>query len=143
MNQRGFATLEVILMVMVIGILASIAVPRFTNVTAAANTAKIQADLSTIETAVAIYKMEYGEDKTPDFTALKNAGYLQAKPQAPSGSAYMQKGESANTSTVESISATADYTITYDSTTKAAEVKFDGLTADKFYLPKKTTPSGE
>ena len=52
MNQRGFATLEVILMVMVIGILASIAVPRFSNVTASANTAKIQADLATIDTAI-------------------------------------------------------------------------------------------
>lgn len=60
MNQRGFATLEVILMVMVIGILASIAVPRFTSVTTAANTAKIQADLSTIDTAIAVYYMEHG-----------------------------------------------------------------------------------
>ena len=136
MNQRGFATLEVILMVMVIGILASIAVPRFTNVTAAANTAKIQADLSTIETAVAIYRMEYGEDKEPTFDNLVTAGYLQAKPKAPSGSAYKENG---TTSEVAAITAGADYTITYNSTTKAAEVKFDGLTADKFYLPKKTS----
>ena len=64
--QKGFATLEVILMVMVIGILASIAVPRFTAVTTAANTAKIQSDLSTIDTAIAIYIMEKG---TPNSTA--------------------------------------------------------------------------
>ena len=42
MNQRGFATLEVILMVVIIGILATVAVPRFTDVTTKANTAKIQ-----------------------------------------------------------------------------------------------------
>ena len=60
MGQKGFATLEVILMVMVIGILASIAVPRFTSVTTAANTAKIQSDLSTIDTAIAVYIMEKG-----------------------------------------------------------------------------------
>ena len=29
MNQKGFATLEIILMVMVVGILATIAVPQF------------------------------------------------------------------------------------------------------------------
>ena len=63
MNQRGFATLEVILMVMVIGILASIAVPRFTSVTTAANTAKVQSDLTTLETAAAIYAMEKGSTK--------------------------------------------------------------------------------
>ena len=73
MNQRGFATLEVILMVMVIGILASIAVPRFGNVTAAANTAKIQADLSTIDTAIAIAVMD-GEtiSNTTKVSDLKN-----------------------------------------------------------------------
>ena len=45
MNQKGFATLEVILMVTVIGILAAVAVPKFTDIAAKANTAKIQADL--------------------------------------------------------------------------------------------------
>lgn len=64
MNQRGFATLEVILMVMVIGILASIAVPRFNNVTTSANTAKIQSDLATIDTALSIYYMENGSYPT-------------------------------------------------------------------------------
>ena len=58
MNQRGFATLEVILMVMVIGILASIAIPRFTDITTQANTAKIQADLATIDTAISVYTMD-------------------------------------------------------------------------------------
>jgi len=58
MNQRGFATLEVILMIVVIGILATIAIPRFANITAAANTAKIQADLSTIDTAISISVVE-------------------------------------------------------------------------------------
>lgn len=76
MNQRGFATLEVILMVMVIGILASIAVPRFNNITTAANTAKVQSDLATIDTAVAIYIMENGSASVPTtVSGLKD--YLQ------------------------------------------------------------------
>ena len=66
MNQRGFATLEVILMVMVIGILASIAVPRFNAVTTAANTAKIQADLSTIDTATDISATAYAIQAATD-----------------------------------------------------------------------------
>lgn len=56
-GQGGFATLEVILMVTVIGILASIAVPRFNDITTRANTAKIQADLAAIDTAIAVYNM--------------------------------------------------------------------------------------
>lgn len=90
MNQRGFATLEVILMVLVIGILASIAIPRFTAVTTAANTAKIQSDLSTIDTAIAIYIMEKGESGVPtNVSGLSD--YLQdadnIKP--PTGKAYI------------------------------------------------------
>ena len=87
--QRGFATLEVILMIMVIGILASIAVPRFTAVTTSANTAKIQADLATIDTAIAIYKMEKGEDPKTFPDDLKD--YLQdaSKIKPPTGKAYI------------------------------------------------------
>ena len=90
MNQRGFATLEVILMVMVIGILASIAVPRFNSVTTAANTAKIQSDLTTIDAAIAIYIMEKGTPTAaPQMSDLSD--YLQdpdnIKP--PTGKAYV------------------------------------------------------
>ena len=60
MNQKGFATLEVILMVAVIGILAAVAVPRFTDVTTNANTAKIKSDLATLDSAIQIYYMEKG-----------------------------------------------------------------------------------
>lgn len=92
MNQKGFATLEVILMVVVIGILATIAVPRFTDVTTKANTAKVQADLATINSAIAIYEMEKGESPA-NIAALVNAKYLQAAPPAPtSGKIYINTG---------------------------------------------------
>ena len=132
MNQRGFATLEVILMVMVIGILASIAVPRFTSVTTAANTAKIQSDLATIDTAIAVYHMDYGEDKTPTIPQLVTAGYLQAAPTSPSGYAYEDGG-------TEPVSISdKSYNINND-----GKATFDDKTADKFYVPKKTeTNSG-
>ena len=61
MNQRGFATLEIIMVVVIIGILATIAVPNFSNVTEKANTAKIQSDLTTIDTAIQMYYMENGK----------------------------------------------------------------------------------
>ena len=114
MNQRGFATLEVILMVMVIGILASIAVPRFTSVTTAANTAKIQADLSTIDTAIAIYVMEKGTTTAPTLGAegtLKD--YIQdiGNVKPPTGQAYVN-------GTAENISAT-----TYEITTTTTDGK--------------------
>ena len=139
MNQRGFATLEVILMVMVIGILASIAVPRFTSVTTAANTAKIQADLSTIDTAIAIYVMEKGTSTAPTFPdGLKD--YLQdadnIKP--PTGQAYVN-------GTATDISATAKYEITTTTTTDGKteyRATLDGKTAGEFTNKAKTTSGG-
>ena len=139
MNQRGFATLEVILMVMVIGILASIAVPRFTNITTRANTAKIQADLSTIDTAIAVYQMEKGDDTTPSVDDLVNAGYLQAKPEPPSGSCYYEGG----IKKISELGATNGYAtakVKVSTDTNAPEVLRgilgSGNTADKFYAPK-------
>ena len=90
MNQKGFATLEVIMMVVVIGILATIAVPRFTDVTTKANTAKIQSDLSTIDTAIQMYNMETGQWPTTDYeNELKP--YLNDFPKPPTGSAFIGK----------------------------------------------------
>ncbi len=96
MNQKGFATLEVILMVMVIGILATVAVPRFTDVTTKANTAKIQSDLATIDSAIDMYYMEKGEypkDGTLSSTDVSNAlkPYIKdiSNLKPPSGEAYV------------------------------------------------------
>ena len=142
--QKGFATLEVILMVMVIGILASIAVPRFTSVTTAANTAKIQSDLSTIDTAIAVYQMEKGTDPSADVNDLVKAGYLQSKPEPPSGSCYYEG--SSTPKKISEFNATAGYTIgdvTVGEGNSATKVKRAVLgtdnTAEKFHLP--TTPT--
>ena len=138
MNQRGFATLEVILMIMVIGILASIAVPRFTSVTTAANTAKIQSDLTTIDTAIAIYYMEYGkypEDiyKLKDYVNGIGNNKSDTTLKPPSGKCY-SKG---NTTPADIEN---EYTIEIvdETTGEKRAVCGTGNTADKFYIPKKT-----
>lgn len=128
MNQRGFATLEVILMVMVIGILAAIAVPRFNSVTTAANTAKIQADLSTIDTAIAVYYMREGKDPST-LSELKD--YLRGADgdlKPPSGKCYIE-GEEGNVPANE-------YTIgSVEDETRA--ICGSTNTAEKFYAQKK------
>ena len=134
MRQKGFATLEVILMVMVIGILASIAVPRFTSVTTAANTAKIQADLTTIDTAIAVYYMEHGSYPT-QLNQLSD--YLRGADgnlKPPSGQCYLDGNTTAVT-----VPATA-YTIQPASgNTEARAICGTDNTAEKFYVPKKST----
>lgn len=131
MRQKGFATLEVILMVMVIGILASIAVPRFTSVTTAANTAKIQADLSTIDTAIAVYYMEHGSYPTQLNQLSDYLSGTDGNLKPPSGQCYLD-----GSTTATNVPAT-DYTITtVDNETRA--VCGGSNTAEKFYVPKKS-----
>ena len=139
MSQRGFATLEVILMVMVIGILASIAVPRFTNITARANTAKIQADLSSIDTAIAIYRMEKGTEPS-EIKDLVEEGYLQAAPTPPSGKCYYAKtaatGQTSTTPTLDDIPS-GGYDLKNVEINGVSEKRaaLGSYTADKFYVP--------
>lgn len=124
MNQKGFATLEVILMVVVIGILATIAVPRFEKITAQANTAKVVADLAAINSAAAVYQME--KAAAPDYDDL--AEYLEnGLPQAPSGKVFI-KGE------ITPIKETDKYGINSD-----GKATFADQTADNFTSKESTT----
>ena len=92
LNERGFATLEVILMLTVLGILAAVAIPRFSSITASANTAKVQSDLSTLDTAIALYQMDYG--KAPSQLSDLNEYVQDAdKLKPPSGSVYINGNE--------------------------------------------------
>ena len=61
-DEAGAETIEIIL-----GVLAAVAVPKFSQSMTLANTSKIQADLSTLNTAVGLYRAEKGVDpKTLD-----------------------------------------------------------------------------
>ena len=89
LNERGFATLEVILMITVLGILSAVAIPRFAAITISANTAKVQADLSTLDTAIALYQMDNGRVPT-NISDLKDYVQDADKIKPPSGKVYVK-----------------------------------------------------
>ena len=132
LNERGFATLEVILMITVLGILAAVAIPRFSSITASANTAKVQSDLSTLDTAIALYQMDYGKAPS-ELSALKDYVQNISDLKPPSGSAYVD-GTEKDLSTISS-----EYTIkTVDNDPRAA---LGNYTSENFAKPK-TSSSG-
>ena len=90
-NEAGFTLIGMLIAVGIVAILAMIAVPKFTSAIASANTAKIQSDLSTLNTAIAVYEIDNG--KAPDnITDL--ADYLQSTDiKPPTGKCYVN-GES-------------------------------------------------
>lgn len=87
-NEAGFTLIGILIAVGIVAILAMIAVPKFTSAIASANTAKIQSDLSTLNTAIAVYEIDNGKAPT-DIKDL--ADYLQdTNIKPPSGKCYVE-----------------------------------------------------
>lgn len=64
MNQKGFTLVELMVVIAILGVLAAIAIPKFNESTAKANTARIQADLRTIDSASVQYQADNGKMPT-------------------------------------------------------------------------------
>ena len=63
-SQRGFSLLSTLLAVMILAVILSIAVPRFTSAITTANTVKVQADLTALDTAIVLYQTAKGQKPT-------------------------------------------------------------------------------
>lgn len=91
--RNGFTLLEMIIVVSIIIVLASIAAPRFMAAGDKAKVAKIQADIRTISDAAEIYKFDTGAypdsiAKLTEVNEKTNSSYLKFVPTQPDGSAY-------------------------------------------------------
>ncbi len=91
MNQKGFTLVELMVVIAILGVLAAIAIPKFSAATASANTAKIQADLRTIESAIVMAQAAgvqgTGTDKAYQLSDLDS--FFQETPKPPTGSCYL------------------------------------------------------
>ncbi len=95
--RRGFTLIELMIVVAIIGILAAAAVPSFIDATDEARVARIQADLSTVGSAVEIYYAKNGKYPAAlsDLVADSDGrgGYLRAEPKPPvDGDEYALNG---------------------------------------------------
>ena len=57
-REAGFTLLEMLVVLVIIGLLAGVAVPLYFNQVGSARLQKVEADMSTIATALALYKLD-------------------------------------------------------------------------------------
>lgn len=76
MHKRGFTLIELIMVIVILGILAVIAVPRFIDLRSDASQAAIDGIEAAIESGAQLHHAKFLIDSThPDFTAAYPAGW--------------------------------------------------------------------
>ena len=120
-NRKGFTLVELLVVISIIGILAAIAVPRFTDATNSAKVAKIQADLRTIDSAIAIYYAKNSAYPTAADIIDGTKGTLATFPTPPKDA-------------LTSVPTAAPETLAYEISTTgvtAGRATYNGKTADE------------
>jgi general secretion pathway protein G len=60
-SQRGFTLVEILIVVIILGILAAIVIPQFTNASQNARESSLQSTLQTLRSQVQLYKLQHGD----------------------------------------------------------------------------------
>lgn len=68
-SRKGFTLIEILIVVIILGILAAIVIPQFTNASEDARKSSVATQLQTIRSAVELYKLQHG-DSYPTSTGL-------------------------------------------------------------------------
>ncbi len=84
--RKAFTLVEILIVVVILGILAAIVVPQFTNATQDAQAGNLKAQLDTLQNQLELYRARtnsYPNLVADGWTDLINGGYLKASPKNP------------------------------------------------------------
>jgi len=76
-NNKGFTLVEILIVVIILGILAAIVIPQFTNASTDARKNSLTSQLQTVRSQIELYKLQHN-DALPDF-AGKQWGQMTAQ----------------------------------------------------------------
>ena len=71
-SRKGFTLVEILIVVIILGILAAIVIPQFTNASTDARNSSVRSLLQTVRSQVELYKLQHG-DTLPDLITNWNA----------------------------------------------------------------------
>ena len=85
-TRKAFTLIEILIVVVILGILAAVVIPQFTNAADDANNAGVRTQLQTLRSQIELYRAENGSD--PDlantgWADMVNGGYLPGPPKNP------------------------------------------------------------
>ncbi|MHC5026266.1 MAG: type II secretion system protein [Planctomycetota bacterium] len=101
-TRRAFTLIEILIVVVILGLLAAIVIPQFTDASTDAQDASLRSQLQTIRSQLELYRVQ-NNDVYPDLVTnqwddLVNGDYLQAAPKNP-----FLGGDTANNTAVATV----------------------------------------
>jgi|WetSurMetagenome_2_1015567.scaffolds.fasta_scaffold332089_1 general secretion pathway protein G len=60
-TQRGFTLVEILIVVVILGILAAVVIPQFTNASTEAKTSSLCTDLQSLRSQIALYRVQHND----------------------------------------------------------------------------------
>lgn len=72
-KNSGFTLVEILIVVVILGILAAIVIPQFTEASTEAKTSSLCTDLQTLRSQIELYKIQHNDAK-PDMESLAARG---------------------------------------------------------------------
>ena len=105
--RRGFTLIEILIVVVILGILAAIVIPQFTNASQEAAESSVKSQLQTVRSQIELFRVRNNGNLPVDFNDLLTPPngedpYLQKTPTLPTGYEFSW-GDLASSPNIETI----------------------------------------
>jgi general secretion pathway protein G len=132
-TRKGFTLVEILIVVVILGILAAIVIPQFTNASLSARENSLQSTLQTLRSQIELYKVQHG-DTLPNLVTSWTAFTITSSYNGGTYGPYMQ-GTPVNP--INALSAVSDSTTNLagvtTTTALASDMKSPGATIGFLY----------
>lgn len=81
--QKGFTLVEILIVVVILGILAAVVIPQFTNASTEAKENSLKSDLRTMRSQIELYKIRNNDTPPSALGDLVTGDYLREVPVNP------------------------------------------------------------